>query len=239
MQITVVGDFADPLSFLASQRVERIRALGSFGVEWLAVEADRTRPMTGGTLPEAGLERVRRLALPEEAVPTRQPRTSNSGAATAAYAESFADGAPEAMRVALFQAWWMAGLNLADPDVIRSIVFRVLNPGPAGRRVDARIHANEAIVPLGGLAPLAATRRLGFVVSTGRGPLTLAGSRRVETMRRRWHEHGEPDLPLLATDVGDLCSGERALRWLADRMPHRALEGEPGAKAMLGVSDGT
>jgi hypothetical protein len=34
--ITIVGDFADALSFLATQRAEHIRSLGLHDVRWLA-----------------------------------------------------------------------------------------------------------------------------------------------------------------------------------------------------------
>lgn len=223
MKITIVGDFADPMSFLASQRVEQIRSLGLLDVEWLAVETDRVRPMTGRVLAEADSERVRQLALPGEAIPAEQLRVPNSRAATAAYAESFGDGVPEAMRVALFDGLWVSGRNIADPGVIRSIAFRVLNPDPPGG-INARIRANQPIVPLGDVDPIVTTRRLGFVVSMGRGPLTLEGSRRVDAMRRVWADYGEPVLPLLITDARMICSGEQALRWLADRLPHRAPE---------------
>jgi 2-hydroxychromene-2-carboxylate isomerase len=115
MTITVVGDFADPLSFLASQRVEQIRSLGVHDVEWLAVEADRTSPLGGRPLEPALVERVRRLAASGETIRTAELLVSNSRAATSAYAESLTDGVPDAMRRALFDALWVHGRNIGDP----------------------------------------------------------------------------------------------------------------------------
>lgn len=229
MSVTVVGDFADPLSYLASQRVEQIRSLGLHTVEWLAVETDHLRPMTGTALTDAGAEQVRRLALRGEAVPDVGLLVPNSCAATAAYAESFTDEVPDAMRVALFDTLWARGENIADPEVIRSVAFNVFNPDPPAESIERRIRANTPIVPLGDADPIATTRRLGFIVSTGRGPLTLTGSRRVDTMRAFWQAHGGPETPLLVSEDGATRSGVRALRWLADQLPHHGVRTEARA----------
>lgn len=222
MTVTIIGDFADPLSFLASQRVEQLRSLGLLDVHWLAVEAEHSRPVGGTLLKPALLERVRRLAAPGEVVPVADLRVPSSRAATAAYAESFTDGAPDAIRRALFDALWVHGRNIGDPDVIRRIVFGVLNPVPPTGDIDWRIRANLPLVPLGDPDPIATTRRLGFIVSMGRGPLTVVGQERIDAWRRSWQQHGTPALPLLITDLGEALIGDGALSWLADRLPHRA-----------------
>jgi hypothetical protein len=218
--ITLVGDFADPLSFLASQRAELIRSLGLHEVRWLAVEADRTRPVTGAPLEATIVDRVEHLAAPGEALPAVGLRAPNSRAATAAYAESFTDGVPDAMRVALFDALWVHGRNIGDPDVIRSVVFGVLNPTPPYGDIDWRIRANVPIVPLGDSDTIATARRLGFIVSMGRGPLTVAGQERIDEWRLFWQRHEGPGLPLLLTDHGNAFIGEDALIWLAWQLPH-------------------
>jgi hypothetical protein len=218
LSITLVGDFADALSFLASQRAELIRSLGLDEVRWLAVEADRTRPTGGAALDAAVVDRIERLAAPAEAVPLAGLRVPNARAATAAYAESFTDGVPDAMRRAVFDALWVHGRNIGDPDVIRSIVFDVLNPSPPHGDIDWRIRANLPIVPLGDPDPIATTRRLGFIVSMGRGPLTVAGQVRIDEWRSLWQRHGTPELPLLLTDSAAFA-GEDALTRLARRLP--------------------
>jgi hypothetical protein len=219
--ITIVGDFADSLSFLASQRAEHIRTLDLHQVRWFAVEADRSRPMGGASLDASSIDRVQRLAAPGEALPIAGLRVPNSRAATAAFAESFTDGVPDAMRRALFDALWVTGRNIGDPDVIRSVVFDVLNTATPYGDIDWRIRTNLPIVPLGDADPIATTRRLGFIVSMGRGPLTVIGQERIDEWRDFWQQHREPELPLLLTDNGDQLAGVDALTWLALQLPHR------------------
>jgi hypothetical protein len=55
----------------------------------------------------------------------------------------------------------------------------------------------------------------------GRGPLTLAGQRRIDTWRRLWQDHGTPKLPMLLTDMGEVLPGAQALTWLAHRLPQQ------------------
>jgi len=220
MNVTIVGDFADPMSFLASQRVEQITSLELANIKWLAVESDRLRPMAGRPLDQATADTVRRCALPGEIVATAGVNAPNSRAATAAYAESLTDGVPDAMRRALFDALWVRGQRVDDPDVIRNIVFRVLNPNPLGD-IDARIRANQPIVPLGDPDPIATTRQLGFIVSAGRGPLTVDGQRRIDAWAQLWHDHGDLPLPLLLTDLDEVYTHRRALQWLAALLPHQ------------------
>ena len=238
MTITIVGDFADHLSFLASQRAEHIRSLGLHQVRWLAVEADRGRPVGGRPLDITDLDQVQRLAVPGEALPAAGIQVPNSRAATAAYAESVTDGVPDVMRCALFDALWVNGRNIGDPDVIRSIAFAVLNPLPPYGDIDWRIRANLPIVPLGDPDPIATTRRLGFIVSMGRGPLTVSGQERLDEWRRFWEQHGMSELPLLLTDRGKALTGAHALTWLAQQLPHRDA-GTTSADATVAIVDTT
>jgi hypothetical protein len=234
MTVTVIGDFADPLSFLASQRVGRVSSLGPCEVRWLAVEADRSRPMGGRPLSAESAQTAAELGLPGEAVPVAGAKVPNSRAATAAYAESLTDGVPDAMRRALFDALWVHHCRIDDPDVIRGIVFDVLHPDLGQMSVEERRRADRPIVPLGGPDPIAATRRFGFIVSLGRGPLTLAGQHRIDRWRRLWQSCGEPLLPLLLTDLGEVIAGQRGVRWLADNLPHPVKPPAVDAAAAMG-----
>jgi len=224
MTLTVIGDFADPLSFLASQRVEQIRSLGLHDVRWLAVEADRGRPMGGRPLDSAATEALEQLLLPGEAAPAAGVAIPNSRAATAAYAESLTDGIEDALRRAMFDALWLHGRNIGEPNVLRSIVFATRNPEPPAGRIDWRIRANEPRVPLDDVDPASVSRRLGFLVSMGRGPLTHLGQQRIDAWRDLWLQRGAPALPLLLTDLGEAYAEAEALRWLAAQLPHRATQ---------------
>jgi hypothetical protein len=191
--------------------------------------------MGGAPLDATTVDRVRRSAAPGEALPVAELRVPNSRAATAAYAESFTDGVPDAMRRALFDALWVHGRNISDPDVIRSVVFDVLNPMPPYGDIDWRIRANLPVIALGDHDPIATTRRLGFIVSMGRGPLTVAGQERIDEWRGLWQQRGKPELPLLLTDNGEELAGVDALTWLAQQLPHR---NAPTALADAGVAIG-
>lgn len=219
MTVTVVGDFADPLSYLASQRVEQLGSLGVCDLRWLAVQADRGHPVGGRPLGEAAARAARLVSLPGEHVPAGGMVVPNSRAATAAYAESVADGHAQAMRRALFDAVWVAGLRVDDPGVLRSVVFRVFHPHLMVD-VEAQIAANRMVVPLRDSDPIADSRRLGLTVSPAGGPLTVAGQDRLDGWRRMWQQRGAPLLPLVLTDLEEVLAGERALRWLAQHLPH-------------------
>lgn len=219
MTVTLIGDFADPLSFLASQRIAQIRSLGMHDVRWLAVEADRSRPMGGRPVDETAAQTAERLLLPGEVGPMPGVLVPSSRAATAAYAESVADGVEDALRQSLFDALWLHGRNIADPDVLRSLVFAAHNPDPPAQPIEWRIRANQPIVPLGDVDMFAVGRRLGLVASLGRGPLTRIGERRRDAWLHLWLHRGAPELPLVLTDLGEAFAGEIALLWLADRLP--------------------
>jgi hypothetical protein len=48
----------------------------------------------------------------------------------------------------------------------------------------------------------------------------MGGSRRIDEMRGPWHEHGEPELPLLVIEDGEIHVGEQALEGLGARLSH-------------------
>ena len=226
MSVLVMGDFADPLSFLASQRVEQIASLGLCDVRWAAVESDRTRPMSGRPLDAATAARVAALASPGEVTPEAGMSVPSSRAATAAYAESVTDGWARQVRCALFDAMWVEGRRLDDPDVVRTVVFHAYQRASAAATVciEERIRANRLLLPLGDPDVLATTRRFGVVISSARGPLTVAGRNRLDGWRRLWAQRGTPALPLVLTDIGEAITGEHAVRWLARALPHDRTE---------------
>jgi hypothetical protein len=220
MRITVIGDFADPMSFLASQRVAQLSSLGCCDWTWLAVEADPLRTLPELPLAADAAAQAAALALPGESVPQPGDPVPNSRAATAAYAESVTDNAAEAMRYALFDAAWIARDHVDEPEVIRSVAFAVLNPQALAGDVDERIRTNRSITYSGDPDPLRDTRRRGYLVSRVGGPLTNAGQERIDGWRRLWRGLGRPQLPVLVTDAGVIADGSQALEWLAERLPH-------------------
>lgn len=224
MPVTIVGDFADPLSFLASQRVEQLSSLGLIDVRWYAVQADRTAPIGGRPFGGVAARAAAEVGLAGEHLPAADAAVPNSRAATAAYAEALTDGRAGAVRRALFDAVWVTGRRVDDPNVIRSLVFDAYHPNLT-IDVEARIAANRMVVPLPDADPLTGTRRLGLIVSMAGGPLTVAGQDRIDAWRRLWQQHGEPRLPLLLTELGEPLSGRRALAWLTRRLPHTDRDG--------------
>lgn len=220
-RVVILGDFADPFSYLASQRVEQLGSLGLFDVDWRAVQADRLHPVGGRALAAQIAAALAAEARPGEHVPAAGLVVPNSAAATAAYAESLTDGAGDRMRRALYDAIWIRHQQADDIEVVRRIAFTVLNPEPIADIHD-RIAANRVVVPLGAPDPLEVTRRMGYLAALGRSPLTGDGWHRVRDWRALWQAHGCPRLPLLLLP-GDALAGPAALRWLARRLP----QGEP------------
>lgn len=220
MTITLIGDFADPLSFLASQRVEQIASLGLHEVRWQAVETDRLRTLRGEPLTQEEVAEVEALALPGEVLPEAGVPVPNSRAATAAYAESLTDGAASGMRRRLFDAIWVEHLPAGAPEVIRTLVYQLYNEPLTPDEIAFRRQENVPVVAKGDVDVIITTRRSGLVVSMARGPLTTIGQRRIDGWRRDWQDHGCPRLPLLVTGAGDILSGPAALAWLAEQLPH-------------------
>jgi len=246
MTVTIVGDFADPLSFLASQRLDQLNTSGVSDITWLAVESDHLRPMGGRPLDDAAARRVSGLAVAGEAIPAGGVRVVNSRAATSAYAESLTDGVCDEMRHALFAALWVHGRSIADTEVIRSIVFAVGNPGPLVD-LQARMQNDQPIVAFTDVDVLADTRRLGFTVSGAGGPLTGDGQRRIDIWRQLWDDHGNPPIPLVIREDGGpapkvVLDSERALEWLAVQVsrcrPARSVPGRsPEGREPAGWAD--
>ena len=111
----------------------------------------------------------------------------------------------------------MRKINTHDFKVARRGTSREIN-----RQIALNlIRANQPIVPLGDPDPIATTRQLGFIVSAGRGPLTVDGQRRIDAWAQLWHDHGDLPLPLLLTDLDEVYTHRRALQWLAALLPHQ------------------
>jgi hypothetical protein len=126
MMVVVFGDFGCAFSFLASRRVDHLRAEG-IDVTWLAV----TRPIGSGrgerpfpgslhfevAAVESWLERDEALTL---RTPAARPDTSLAVAGLAATHGADADR----LRHALFNAYWAEGRDIGDRHVVEELAGR-------------------------------------------------------------------------------------------------------------------
>jgi 2-hydroxychromene-2-carboxylate isomerase len=234
MTMTVIGDFADPLSYLASQRVTRLRSLG-IDVTWGAVTAQPRLPRATTPLTKAAVLITAAAALPGELLPATGTVVPNSGAASAAYAESLTESltgsatgglsVADHMRAALFDALWVQHRRIDDPEVIRGIVFDVFDAGYERANIRRTITDNQSILPHPVYTyPLAASRRSGYVVTLGGAPLTTDGQRRLDAWRQIWHDSGSPALPSLTTNRGEQLTGPDALHRLEQLVPRASTQ---------------
>jgi len=132
----IYADFTSAYCYLASLRADRLMAAGRDPVDWRAVEhrPGLARPgvQLSGT---AQLIRGRELAAarcllaPREEFEARNPRfLPNTRSANAAYAIAHAHGLGDEARRALFDAYWVQGLHIGDPDVVQRLLPTTLNP---------------------------------------------------------------------------------------------------------------
>lgn len=205
--ITVYSDFTIPQAWLASRRVDRLRAAG-VQVDWRAVEFEPGLPVTGTRLgPDerdalearfAALERV--LAHGESlphVVPATRPRTE---AAVTAVAEAYGTPAADDVRALLMALYWTEGADIGSPAALRTPL--------AG----AFLRTGRATSSL---------RESGFGIGVDRGPVSTAGWERIDQWRAQWRGLGAPRDVLVLVDGATLV-GPDALERLGkelDRLP--------------------
>ena len=136
MKLTVYGSFNCPYSYLASLRVERLSRLAIADVDWRAVVHDPDVP--GGGLPVAGelaevldreLDEIRGLLQVGEHYPATRPSLQpNTTIAVAGYSTAIGADA-DRLRMALFDAYWVKGLDLGDASVLDELDCSTTSPG--------------------------------------------------------------------------------------------------------------
>lgn len=127
---TVYADFTCASCYLASIRADRLIERGHPAPDWRAVEHRPRLPLAGIRLHgSAQAIRGRELAAtrlflqPGERFEARNPRfLPNTRAAIAAYAEAYEVGIAKQARRLLFNAYWVQGADIGDPEVLRKLL---------------------------------------------------------------------------------------------------------------------
>lgn len=237
MPLIIYGDFNCPYSCLASQRADQLMRSGLAQIEWRAVEHDRGLPHSGR--PSAAdhadwdreLAEVNALALPGEHPPAHPPPLiSNTGAAVAAYAEAVTDGIQDELRRRLFHAIWADGQHLSGAYEVRRLLTAILWPAAP---ITPSLAAPELPRPLNRLTRVADTvRRSGGTIAPDGGPLTAAGSVRIQRWRAQWQALADGVVPAVIAEDGTAHAGLAGLAYLASLA---GVEDPAGVESLAGV----
>lgn len=185
----IYADFTDPLAYLASRRVDQLAEAGGQPPDWRAVAHRHGLPQvslrldaTARATRQAELERVRGLLLPGEDLPGRAPEVlPHPDAPVAAYAEAYGAGYGPEVRRALFQAYWVDGADIGDPEVLRRLLPQVIS---------RRMYLGSPL------------KDFGYAVAPSRTPLTTWSAHRIRDWQAEWLRLGTPVTLTVATDAG-------------------------------------
>jgi hypothetical protein len=210
----VYGDFNCPWSYLAFRRAAVLCAAG-MAVDWRAVEhaPRRVRPAVDRlrdfeSLPEE-MDRVVGMLLPGERLPyDLSGFVPETRASVAAYAEGYAAEVAGAVRKVLFEAFWMHGIDIGDPRVLRTLLVDELRSGTS---------------------PSDTVRDWGYAVDVTGGPISTPAWRLASRWSAEWQGHGRQVVPLLVAPEVGLRVGVEAVRWLGEQVVAHGLDLEPPA----------
>lgn len=183
MTMIIYADFACPLCYLASRRVDALRAAG-VEVDWRAVECHPKTPIAGAHLDAARLDtlitefaELTGMLLPGEKLPWTMPTgIPKTEAAVSAYAEACGAGVADDVRRLLFAMCWEEGVDIGSPSVLRTALA-----GPI-------LRGNSTADPL---------RESGYAVTVDRRPITTGAYKRIRLWRNGWQQLGPQLLPAL------------------------------------------
>lgn len=203
----VYGDFTCPACYLASWRSDLLDD-SLHVVDWRAVEHRPGLPFTGARAGRPELARLTSqwaalasLRMPGEILPGRAPSfVASTQAAVAGYAEAYGAGVAERARRALFRAYWVDGLDIGDPEVLRRLLADTIRSG----------HSRSQ--------PL---REWGYAVTSARGPVTSGAFRLICDWQQQWQQLGGSLEPVLVDGDRPVITGSDALGELGRRLAGR------------------
>lgn len=173
-KLLVYADFTSPSGCVASHRVDALRVAG-VDIQWRAVEARRRLPVMGAplvgsssTAVDQAMSALTGRLLPGEVLGWRKPAIApHTQAAVTAFAEAEGAGVPDDVRQILVAAYWTRGVNIGDPEVLRSLIAGAILRGHS---------TSDPLI------------RFGYAVSPSRGPITTGAYRRIRDWRTQWNE---------------------------------------------------
>jgi hypothetical protein len=211
-RITLTGDFTCPWSYLASRRAALLADAG-VEVDFRVVEHDPWQPQRflDSSLRfdrvQREIEQVAGLLLPDEELPYALagfgPRTRAAGAG---YAAAYAAGVGPHARRLLFGAFWVNGVDIGDPRMVRTLLVDAVRSGAS---------SSEAL------------RQWGYAVDVTGGPISSTGWRLLHQWRDDWTA-GKETVPVLEVDGDEPRYGEEAVEWLGEELLRRDVELAPG-----------
>lgn len=174
-RLVVYGDFNCPFSALASARVATLEGRGLAEVDWRGVVHDPSIAVGGEVVTpsrhddfERELDQVRGLLRAGEPDRLRVPRMrANTRLATESYAASGSDERSE-VRERLFAAYWSAGLDVNDADVVEAIARDRRDEATAARWQEEWHALPQPIVPVMVLPDGYVSRGLGALARLAR-----------------------------------------------------------------------
>lgn len=221
--LVVYSDFSCPRCYLASQRAAELARRG-VEVDWRAIQHGSRVSVTGTrrdaeaqSVATDALEDARKLLRDGEHLPAAvSPMAPTTKAAISAYAEGRVARAGEEVRRLLFEAYWADGLDIGNPDVLRTVLGGTL------------MRSESTSDPV---------RAWGFAVDVSTGPVTTAAWRLIRDWSRAWQMLGRPELPCV-WDGTRLTSGDRALQRLAEEVGRTSVAGATGEGPGIGSGVG-
>ncbi|MEO6999870.1 MAG: hypothetical protein ABI112_17485 [Terracoccus sp.] len=200
----IYGDFTCATCYLASWRADLLDGTPQ-AVDWRAVEHQPSLPLTGLRPARPELEGLNSrwgamasLRMPGEVVPGRSPSfVASTQAAVAGYAEAYGAGVAERARRTLFRAYWVKGLDIGNPEVLRVLLGDTIRNGISSSQ------------------PL---HEWGYAVTSARGPVTTAAFHLIRDWRKQWGELGSVREPVLVGEDGSTATGAAVLTELERRL---------------------